>query len=323
MVPVCTMELRFHHSAYIWELVIETNAFHYVSAGVLWQCYIEKVLNPVVYSSITHTSAEYNYDIYDKELMAIVIALEDWGAECKWALWSVQLLIDYKNLEYLMTRKLLNQRQAQWLEFLSYFNYNIVYREAKSNGNIDGLTIKLGDLPKWGGGWKIKNYGTGGSNATEPGWTLLFFEGSLPSQGHSNWSNLFTEENISDLHPAKLQEAIETNVGSKKVQLQNVQSRKEEFNIVERYMCRKIIHSSDNSCRNTINQHSHSIGDTWRPLIPCTASNIGSNCKWRWISMYETLTTRSYPGGDDIGCLEFTNISQYQRDHRIKFPWIS
>jgi hypothetical protein len=67
-------------------LVIETNASQSVSAVALSQCHIEEVLNPVLYSLITHMSTESNYDIYEMEPMTIVEALEEWSPECKWAL---------------------------------------------------------------------------------------------------------------------------------------------------------------------------------------------------------------------------------------------
>jgi len=47
-----------------------------------------------------------------------------------------------------MTKKLLNRRQARWSEFLTRFDYEIVYRPGKLNGKADALTRRLGDLPE-------------------------------------------------------------------------------------------------------------------------------------------------------------------------------
>jgi hypothetical protein len=49
-----------------------------------------------------------------------------------------------------MTKKLLNRRQARWSEFLTRFEYEIVYRPGKSNGKADALTRTPGDLPEVG-----------------------------------------------------------------------------------------------------------------------------------------------------------------------------
>jgi len=50
-----------------------------------------------------------------------------------------------------MTKELLNHRQARWSELLIRFDYEIVYRPGKSNGEADVLTRRLGDLPEGGG----------------------------------------------------------------------------------------------------------------------------------------------------------------------------
>ena len=49
-----------------------------------------------------------------------------------------------------MSKKLLNRRQARWAQFLSRFDYEIVYQPAKSNGKADALTKSPGDLPEGG-----------------------------------------------------------------------------------------------------------------------------------------------------------------------------
>jgi hypothetical protein len=49
-----------------------------------------------------------------------------------------------------MSKKLLNRRQARWAQFLSRFDYEIVYRPGKSNGKADVLTRRPGDLPEGG-----------------------------------------------------------------------------------------------------------------------------------------------------------------------------
>ena len=51
--------------------------------------------------------------------MAIVRAFEHWRAELQSVENPIQVLSDHKNLEYFMTPKLLNRRQARWTEFLS------------------------------------------------------------------------------------------------------------------------------------------------------------------------------------------------------------
>jgi len=57
-------------------ITIETDASSYVTAGILSQPGKDGKLHPVAYRSKTMTKAECNYDVHDKELLAIVKALE-------------------------------------------------------------------------------------------------------------------------------------------------------------------------------------------------------------------------------------------------------
>jgi hypothetical protein len=90
------------------EIVLETDASSYVSAGVLSQYDDQEVLHPVAFFSKKHTPAEENYDIYNQELGAIVKSLEHWRPECVGSSHPIIILTDHKNLEYFMTSKLLH-----------------------------------------------------------------------------------------------------------------------------------------------------------------------------------------------------------------------
>ena len=59
------------------ECVVETDASDYVSSAVLSQPDHKGVLRPVAFLSRCHLPAECNYEIYDKELLAIVHAFEE------------------------------------------------------------------------------------------------------------------------------------------------------------------------------------------------------------------------------------------------------
>ena len=50
-------------------------------------------------------------------------------------------------MEYFRSRKQLNQRQTQWAEFLSRFNFKIVYYPGKAGGKPDALTRQSEELP--------------------------------------------------------------------------------------------------------------------------------------------------------------------------------
>jgi hypothetical protein len=114
IVTAFTTVQALRHFDYGSELIVLTGESDFVSAGVLSQRDDNGVLHPVAYYSKKHSLVECNYDIYDKELMAIIKALEEWRPECEGTAYPLQLITDHKNLEYFMTQKLLNQRQAHW-----------------------------------------------------------------------------------------------------------------------------------------------------------------------------------------------------------------
>jgi hypothetical protein len=139
---------------------VETDASDYMSTGVLSQYDDEGILHPVAFFSKKHSPAECNYEIYDKELMAIVRAFEEWRPELQSVINPIRVLSDHKNLEYFTTTKLLNRRQARWSQFLLQFNFKIVYRPGTAGGKPDALTRRSGDLPKEGDDRSLENQTT-------------------------------------------------------------------------------------------------------------------------------------------------------------------
>ena len=92
------------------EVLVEANASDYVSAGILSQRNEKEVLYSVVFFLKKHSLAEYNYEIYNKELIAIVRYFEEWHAKLEESSYIIEVLLDYKNLEYFITTKLLFRR---------------------------------------------------------------------------------------------------------------------------------------------------------------------------------------------------------------------
>jgi hypothetical protein len=101
-----TMALILRHFDHDQEVIVETDTSDYVSAGILSPYNNEGVLQPVTFFSKKHSAAECNYEIYDKEQMAIVKAFEEWRPELEGALHPIKVLSNHKNLEYFMTTKL-------------------------------------------------------------------------------------------------------------------------------------------------------------------------------------------------------------------------
>jgi hypothetical protein len=130
------------------ETWVEADSSDYVNAAVLSQVHPDGTLRPVAFLSRKMAPAECNYEIYDKELLAIVRAFEEWRPELAGTADPIKVLSDHKALEYFMTTKNLNRRQARWAEFLAEFNFRIVYRPGKQGTKPDSLTRRPGDVPK-------------------------------------------------------------------------------------------------------------------------------------------------------------------------------
>ncbi|KAH7462347.1 hypothetical protein FOMA001_g18655 [Fusarium oxysporum f. sp. matthiolae] len=86
------------------DVILETDASDYVSAGVLSQYDDEGRLHPVAFFSKKHTATECNYEIYDKELMAIIRCFEEWRPELEGAPRPSRLLQTIRTLSTLRPR---------------------------------------------------------------------------------------------------------------------------------------------------------------------------------------------------------------------------
>ena len=76
----------------------------------------------VTFHSCTFTVAELNYDIHNKELLAIFKAFKIWWHYLEGLVYPIDIATDHKNLEYFFTTKILTWRQAWWSKYLSQFN---------------------------------------------------------------------------------------------------------------------------------------------------------------------------------------------------------
>ena len=120
---------------------IEADSSDFATGAVLSQVSVEDdKWHPVAFLSKSLSPVERNYEIHDKEMLAIIRALQEWrhfveGAEHPCEIWT-----DHKNLEYFMTAKQLNRRQACWSLYLSRFDFTLHHKPGKSMGKPDALS---------------------------------------------------------------------------------------------------------------------------------------------------------------------------------------
>lgn len=107
---------------------LETDALNYATGAVLSQQDAEDKWHPCAYLSQSMSPAEHNYDIYDKELLAIMRALEEWRHYLEGAADIFEIHTDHKNLAYFREAHKLNRRQAQWALYLSRFHFHLLHQ---------------------------------------------------------------------------------------------------------------------------------------------------------------------------------------------------
>ena len=134
-------------------ITLETDASDYGIGVVCSQPDHNGILHPLGFYSRQLKPAELNYDIHDKELLAVVEGLAKWDKHCRTNPGPITILTDHKNLEYWKAKRDLNLRQARWSEKLANYNFVIKYRPGKLCGKPDILSRESGDS-RWEGDMK-------------------------------------------------------------------------------------------------------------------------------------------------------------------------
>ncbi|KAI0993806.1 hypothetical protein K3495_g14378, partial [Podosphaera aphanis] len=128
--------------------ILETDASGWATGGCLLQRKPGGELQPIAYHSKKLSPAECNYDIHDKELLAIIRCLNEWRSELLGLKDPFLILTDHKNLKYFMSSRRLSERQVRWSQLLSQFNFKLVFRAGKLAGRPDALSRRPQDVPK-------------------------------------------------------------------------------------------------------------------------------------------------------------------------------
>jgi reverse transcriptase-like protein len=95
---------------------------------------------PVAFMSHGLSETERNYEIYDKEMLAIMLALEEWRSILMGADETFEILTDHKNLEYFRQPQKINRRQARWIGELSQYDFTLTHRPGALNRKADLLS---------------------------------------------------------------------------------------------------------------------------------------------------------------------------------------
>ena len=105
----------------------------------------DKLWRPVAFISKSLSDTERNYEIYDKEMLAVVRCLEVWRHFLEGAMTRFEIWTDHKNLEYFMKVQKLNRRQVRWALYLLRFDFMLKHVPGSKMEKADSLSRR----PDW------------------------------------------------------------------------------------------------------------------------------------------------------------------------------
>ena len=109
--------------------------------------------HPIAYYSATFTPTERNYDIYERELLAVLKALQHWRPHLAATEIPVIILMDHANLTFWKNPKTVNRRVVRWFALLQDYNLRIKHVPGRLHAAADMLsrppTDDKGEKDNW------------------------------------------------------------------------------------------------------------------------------------------------------------------------------
>lgn len=123
------------------EFRVKCDASDYAIGGVLSQLKSEDNLwHPCAFMSKTLSQPKRNYEIYDKEMLAVMSSFDEWRQYLMGAKYQVDVWSDHQNLSYFRQPQKFNRRQARWLMELANFDFKITHKPGKVMAKADALS---------------------------------------------------------------------------------------------------------------------------------------------------------------------------------------
>src|SRR5258707_10413523 len=119
---------------------LKCDASNFVTRAVLSQAQADGTHQPIAFMSKGFSDAEHNYQIHDKEMLAIMHALDEWHHFLEGMTEKFEILTDHQNLAYFQDTQKLNCWQVHWSLFLSCFNFSLRHQPGWLMGRPDALS---------------------------------------------------------------------------------------------------------------------------------------------------------------------------------------
>ncbi len=135
-----TTEPVLAHAKLDDQFELEVDASGYTVGAVLLQRKEDGKKHPIGYYSATLNEAQRNYDIYDLELLAIVMALRNWRPLLAGSPHKIIIYSDHLNLQYWRLPQRISRRVAREVLELSEYDFEIRHLPGRLNGRADALS---------------------------------------------------------------------------------------------------------------------------------------------------------------------------------------
>ncbi len=119
---------------------LEVDASNYAIGATLNQKDDLGRWHPVAYYSTTLSETERNYNIYDKELLAIVKSLQHWRSYLTGAPHQIVIHMDHSNLLYWKEPRKISRRIAREFQELQEYNFILKHIVGTKNARADALS---------------------------------------------------------------------------------------------------------------------------------------------------------------------------------------
>ncbi|KAL0329017.1 UNVERIFIED_CONTAM: Retrovirus-related Pol polyprotein from transposon [Sesamum radiatum] len=123
------------------EFIIDTDA-----SGERIGAVLQQQGRPTTYISKALTGKKLSLSVYEKEMMAIVVAVQKWRPYLIGRHFTIKT--NHQSLKYLLEQRISTPSQQKWLSKLMGYEYTINYKKGKGNVVVDALSRRRHDLPE-------------------------------------------------------------------------------------------------------------------------------------------------------------------------------
>ncbi len=120
------------------KIFVTTDASDFCTGAVLSWGPTWETARPVAFDSVPLTGAQLNYPVHEKELLAIIRALNKWRSDLLGSNFTV--FTDHRTLENFDRQRDLSHRQVRWMELMSQYDFTINYIRSEDNTVADALS---------------------------------------------------------------------------------------------------------------------------------------------------------------------------------------